>query len=165
MTVFAAVSGIITKIEDYRSNASASSGCYKLISLERKDGSPINFVISPTTYFVDHEMLEPGDIVSGFYDIKAPVPLIYPPQLPALVMAKSSREQNVFVSYFDEQLVSSDGSLKLNIAPTTQIILENNQAFSSNLTNRNLIVVYGATTRSIPAQTTPSQIIVMCPKI
>ena len=29
-------------------------------------------------------------------------------------------------------------------------------------TNRNLIVIYGATTKSIPAQTTPYKIIVMC---
>ena len=66
------------------------------------------------------------------------------------------------VSFFNSQLLSSDGSLRLNIAPSTQILLENGQLFNRNPANRNLIVVYGATTRSIPAQTTPSQIIVMC---
>ena len=52
--------------------------------------------------------------------------------------------------------------LKLNISPNTLILLENGQAFTGKISNRNLIVVYGATTRSIPAQATPYKIIVMC---
>lgn len=69
--------------------------------------------------------------------------------------------QNVKVDYFNEQLVISDGTLKLNITPFTQITLENGQAFTAN---HNLIIVYGPTTRSIPAITTPYRIIIMCPK-
>ncbi|MFT9497260.1 hypothetical protein [Anaerosolibacter sp.] len=110
-------------------------------------------------------MVSVGDIVVGFYDANAPVPLIYPPQYRAIVMSRLVLGQNVKVDYFNEQLVSSDGTLKLNIAPFTQIILENNQAFTANLANRNLIVLYGPTTRSIPAQTTPYKIIVLCPKV
>ena len=53
-------------------------------------------------------------------------------------------------------------TLKLNITPYTNIVLGNGQAFSGNPGNRNLIVLYGATTKSIPAQTTPYKIIVMC---
>jgi hypothetical protein len=59
-------------------------------------------------------------------------------------------------------LVSSDGSLRLNISPDNRILLENGQLYNRNPANHYLIVVYGATTRSILAQTTPSQIIVMC---
>ena len=122
----------------------------------------MNFVVQPDTYFVDHVMVSRGDIVTGFYDINSPVPLIFPPQFRAIVMAKNSLYQNVKVDYFNNQLVSSDNSLKLNIAPWTQITLKNGQAFTGNPSNRNLIVVYGATTRSIPAQTSPYKIIVMC---
>jgi hypothetical protein len=68
----------------------------------------------------------------------------------------------VKVDFFNYQLVSSDGSLRLNISPDTRILLENGQLFNRNPANRYLVVVYSATTRSIPAQTTPSQIIVMC---
>jgi hypothetical protein len=66
------------------------------------------------------------------------------------------------VDYFNSDLVSSDGRIKLNIFPNTPTLLENGQLFTGNPLERNLIVVYGATTRSIPAQTTPYYIIVMC---
>lgn len=79
-------------------------------------------------------------------------------------MSRFVPDVNVKVAYFDNQLVSSDGTLKLNLAPFTQIILENDQLFTNNPANHNLIIVYGPTTRSIPAQTAPYQIIVICPK-
>ncbi|GAA3329632.1 hypothetical protein GCM10020331_078580 [Ectobacillus funiculus] len=75
-------------------------GCYKLISVEDGSGTIVNFVVSPTTYFVDHVMVAVGDRVTGYYDGNAPVPLIYPPQYRALVMVKDSPYQNVKVDYF-----------------------------------------------------------------
>jgi hypothetical protein len=163
MQSFAAFSGTVTRIEDFNQGQNvASAGCYKLMSLESKDRGPANFVISPETYFVDHEVVEVGDKVTGFYDANAPTILIYPPQYPAIVMAKDTEYQNVTVDYFNNQLVSSGGNLKLNIAPTTEVILTNDQPFDRYPGNRNLIVVYGPTTKSIPAQTTPYKIIVLC---
>lgn len=160
---FAAFSGTVTRIEDFNPGQNdASAGCYKLMSVENKYMGPVNFVISPGTYFVDHEVVEVGDEVTGFYDANAPAILIYPPQYPAIVMAKDTEYQNVTVDYFNNQLVSSDGNLKLNISPSTEVILTNDQLFSKYPGNRNLIVVYGPTTRSIPAQTTPYKIIVLC---
>jgi len=160
---FAAFSGTITRIEDFHPGQSdASGGCYKLMSLESKDNGPVNFVISAGTYFVDHEVVEVGDEVTGFYDADAPAILIYPPQYPAIVMTKDTEHQNVIVDYFNNRLISSDGNLKLNIAPSTEVILTNDQLFNKYPGNRNLIVVYGPTTKSIPAQTTPYKIIVLC---
>ncbi|PRR77431.1 hypothetical protein CLLI_23440 [Clostridium liquoris] len=121
-----------------------------------------NNIVSPTTYFVDHTTMALGNMVTGFYDGNVPVPLIYPPQYNAIVMAEDMPYENVKVDYFDNQLVSSDNTLKLNIAPSTEIILENDQTFTQNPSNRYLIVIYGPTTRSIPAQTVPYKIIVMC---
>jgi len=160
---FAAFSGTVTRIEDfYPGQDDASAGCYKLMSLENIDRGPVNFVISPGTYFVDHEVVEVGDEVTGFYDANAPALLIYPPQYPAIVMAKDTVYQNVTVDYFNNQLISNDGNLKLNIAPSTEVILTNDQIFNKYPGNRNLIVAYGPTTKSIPAQTTPYKIIVLC---
>lgn len=160
---FAAFSGVVTRIEDFSPSPSdTSGGCYKLMSLESKDRGPVNFVISPETYFVDHEVLGVGDDVTGFYDANAPAILIYPPQYPAIVMAKDTEYENVIVDYFDNQLIGSDGNLKLNISPSTEVILTNDQPFNRYPGNRNLIVVYGPTTKSIPAQTTPYKIIVLC---
>ncbi|NMM62711.1 hypothetical protein HBE96_08380 [Clostridium sp. P21] len=155
--------GIITMIDDFWINTSGENlGCYKLMSVENKFGTLVNFVVTPSTYFVNNVTVSVGDMVTGFYDANAATPLIFPPQFRAIVMAKDSQYQNVKVDYFNSQLVSSDNKLRLNITPYTRIVLENNQLFARNPANRNLIVIYGASTMSIPAQTTPYKIIVMC---
>ena len=163
MVNFKAYDGTVTRISDFMIGENGEgAGCYKLISIDNGSGAIVNFVISPTTYFVDHAMVAVGDKITGYYDANAPVPLIFPPQYQALVIVKSSPFQNVKVDYFNNQLESRDGQLKLNISPFTQIILTNGQAFSRNPANRNLIVIYGPSTKSIPAQTTPYRIIVLC---
>ncbi len=163
MVNFKSFSGTVTMISDFMiSQNGESEGCYQLISVEDELRALVNFVVSPTTYFVDHAMVKVGDRVTGYYDGDAPVPLIYPPQYRALVMVKDNPYQNVKVAYFNSQLLSNDGLLRLNLSPYTQIVLTNGQAFSKNPTNRNLIVIYGPATKSIPAQTTPYKIIVLC---
>lgn len=163
MINFKSFHGTITKISDYTIGATdKSGGCYKLMSMEDVQGSVVNFVISPSTYFVDQAIVAVGDQVTGYYDGNLPVILIYPPQYQALVIVKESPYQNVKVDYFNDQFISRDGQLKLNISPYTQILLTNGQPFLSTLANRNLIVLYGPTTKSIPAQTTPFKIIVLC---
>lgn len=162
MVNFYSFHGTVTMITDLIGQNGEGEGCNKLISVENELGQLINFVVSPTTYFVDHVMLEAGDRVTGYYDGNAPVPLIYPPQYRALIMVRDSPYQNVKVDFFNSQLESSDGRLRLNIIPYTQIVLTNGQRFSGNPANRNLIVIYGPATKSIPAQTTPYRIIVWC---
>lgn len=162
MSTFKSFVGIITEINDFMTGDAETIGCYKLMTVENDEGSIVNFVVSPSTYFVDYTTMEEGYPVEGIYDADAPVPMIYPPQYQALVMSRVRRGQSIKLDYFNEQLISSDDMLKLNIAPTTQIILENAQTFSGNLGNRYLIAVFGPTTRSIPAQTTPYSIIVIC---
>ncbi|EST11912.1 hypothetical protein P343_09695 [Sporolactobacillus laevolacticus DSM 442] len=163
MIKFQSFSGTITMISDFATGQTGEGeSCNKLIAVENNLRGVVNFVVTPTTYFVDHVMVQVGDRVTGYYDGNAPVPLIYPPQYRALVMVKESPYQNVKVDFFNSDLVSSDGQLKLNISPSTQIVLTNGQAFTGNPANRNLIVIYGPTTRSIPPQTTPFKIIVWC---
>ena len=77
-------------------------------------------------------------------------------------MVKEATYRNVKVDYFHNQLVSSDGQLQLNLSPYTPILLTNGQPFSSIPANRDLIVIYGPSTMSIPAQTTPYRVIVLC---
>lgn len=163
MKIFKFFHGKITMIDDFLIDESEEKlGCYKLMSVVNKYGSMVNFLVTPGTYFVDHVMVAVGDNVTGFYDANAAVPLISPPQFQAIVMAKYNQYQNVKVDYFDNDLVSSDGKLKLIITPSTQVVLENGQAFTNIPKNRNLIVIYGASTKSIPAQTVPYKVIVMC---
>jgi hypothetical protein len=163
MVNFMSFYGTITMISDFMTGQNGEGeGCYKLISVEDGAGGSVNFVVSPTTYFVDHVMVAVGDRITGYYDGNAPVPLIYPPQYRTLVMVKESSTQNVKVDYFNSQLESSDGMLRLNLSPYTQMVLTNGQSFSKYPGNRNLIVIYGPATMSIPAQTTPYRIIVWC---
>jgi hypothetical protein len=161
MTNFYSFQGIVTMISDFNTGQNGE-GCYNLISVENGSGASVNFVSSPATYFVDHAMIAKGDLVTGYYDGNAPVPLIYPPQYQALVMVKESPNQNVKVDYFNSHLVSSDGQLQLNLSPYTQLLLTNGQLFTRNPANRDLIVIYGPATKSIPAQTAPYRIIVLC---
>lgn len=137
-------------------------GCYKLMAIESDDGELVHYVVSPATYVLGHVSLAIGDKVTGYYDGNAPAPLIFPPQYQAIVMAKDHPEQHVKVDYFNADFVSSDGQLALNLSPATQVVLTNGQTFTGNFADRNLIVIYGPATKSIPAWTTPYQIIVLC---
>ncbi|WP_338472882.1 hypothetical protein R4Z10_09235 [Niallia sp. XMNu-256] len=163
MRKYGSSSGRVTLIQDYPTGAEEEGrGCFKLMSLLSNDGLIVNFVISPTTYFLNHVIVSVGDYVTGFYDANVPVILIYPPQYQALVVAKYNPYQNVKVDYFNRELVSSDGQLHLNISRDTPILLQNNQPFTLYPANRNLLVEYSFSTFSIPAQTTPNRIIVLC---
>ncbi|MGE8035845.1 hypothetical protein [Lysinibacillus sp. NPDC093692] len=163
MVNFKSFRGVVTQIDDFPIGQNGEKeGCYKLMTVEDSTQGIVNFVVSPSTYFVNQEIVNPGDRVTGYYDGNAPVPLIYPPQYRALVVVKENNNQNVKVDFFNNQLVSSDGQLQLNVSAYTLILLKNGQPFSKSIANRNLIVIYGPTTRSIPAQTTPYKIIVWC---
>lgn len=153
--------GTVSQINDFVSGQNGA-GCYKVMAVQDEIGNIVNFIVSPTTYFLNDEIVNVGDLITGYYDGDAPAPLIYPPQYQALVVAKDNSYQNVKVDFFNEQLISSDGQLKLNLTAYTPILLTNGQPFSRYPANRNLIVTYGPTTRSIPAQTTPYKIIVWC---
>ena len=163
MTNFYSFQGTVTMIRDFFTGQNGGSeGCLKFFTIENEMGSIVNFVISPTTYFVDNETIVIGDRVTGYYDGDLPAILIYPPQFQALVVVKDNPNQFVKVDFFNSQLISSDGQLKLNLSPYTGIYLTNHQLFSNFPGNRDLIVIYSMTTRSIPAQTTPQRIIVLC---
>ncbi|MFT8927720.1 MAG: hypothetical protein ABF969_00145 [Sporolactobacillus sp.] len=162
MISFFSFSGRVTDISPFPITADDQSSCYQLLSVTNDQAETVRFVSSPSTYYVDGALIEIGDWITGYYDGNAPAPLIYPPQYRALVIAKASPLQNVAVSWFDDQLVSSDGQLKLNLSPVTQMRLVNSQAFTGNPGNHALIALYGAATKSIPAQTTPYRIIILC---
>lgn len=162
MINFRSFYGAVRDISDFWTGSEESTGCYKLMAVQNNAGDMANFVISPNTYFVDHVMVSEGDMITLYYDADAPVPLIYPMQLRAIVVVMNISNFNVKVDYFNSELVSSDGTLKLNLSLQTEVVLINGQGFFKSPENHNLIVIYGPSTRSIPAQTTPYKIIVMC---
>lgn len=157
---FGSFTGTVKEIKDF----SPIEGS-KFVSLESSEGSPANIIISRDTYIVNHENLKVGALLTAYYDANAPMILIYPPQYNAEVVVINNKDQNVKVDKFDKDLVSSDGMLKLNIGEDTEILLPNGETFKGELANRKLVVIYGMSTKSIPAQTTPTQIIVLSEKI
>lgn len=138
-----------------------SDCCTQIMSLRTESGT-VNFVVDSDTVVIDSRQLRPGMQVAAFYDSSLPVPLIFPPQYRAQIVTTVGRNEQVMLNEFNRNLLASDGSLQLNIARHTDIRTANGQRFTCNLGNRTLLVYYSATTRSIPPQTTPRKVVVLC---
>ncbi len=160
---FLSFTGIVMNIEQIETGMHGGvSTCMQLFTVKGPQGEIVNFHVAGDTYFVHHEVITKGDQITAFYDANAPAPLIYPPQYRAIVIAKVNPLYFVKVSYFNQNLLSEDGQLQLILSRETKVFMENSQPFKGNPQNQNLIVLYGPTTRSIPAQTTPYEVIVLC---
>ena len=62
MIHFQSFQGTVTMISDFNINSTGEdNGCYSLISVDNGLGASVNFVVSPTTYFVDQAMVAIGD--------------------------------------------------------------------------------------------------------
>ena len=162
MINFFSFSGVVTDIYDLNTQSGENAGCNMILTVRDDGENVVNFVVSPDTFFLDQAMIHVGDFITGYYNGDAPAVLIYPPQFPALIVVKYQENQNVKVDFFNNRLVSSDGMLRVNIGPDTQILLKNGQTYRGKIANKNWIVVYGSSTKSIPAVTTPEKIIVWC---
>jgi len=141
-------------------------------SVESKEGLPADFILSENTYYADNIQIEEGTEITGYYESGRPMILIYPPQYSIDIVAPAMNDEFMKVDKFDADLLSSDKTLKLNISEETEILWENGTQINwlvkpsisdleAALSNRKLIVFYDFTTKSIPAQTTPSKIIVL----
>lgn len=161
-SVLGSFTGKVISVTDFDAGGESPFGCYKLIELVDAGGQPTNFIISPSTYILDHEKIYVGDTVTGYYNTNVPVPLIYPPRYQAVILIKHNAYQNTYVGYFNSQLISSDNALQIIPTSRTVVELPNGMTFNGTLENNYLIVIYGPSTRSIPAQTTPTRIVVLC---
>lgn len=117
-----------------------------------------------TKDFQDKDKLEKGQVVSAYYGKNTPMTMSIPAQLTpdVIVVKESENPATIHISNFNEDLVSSDNKLKLNLSEDTIIVDENgNKVEKEDIANNDLIVFYTISTRSIPAQTTPEKIVVM----
>lgn len=162
MEKYLSISGTVISIEPFPTSVNDTSTCTLIIGVQSSNRDLNYFILDQTTYFINHITLKKGDYITAFYDSMAPAPLIFPPRYRAVVIAPSLRHSFVKVDYFNENLVSSDKQLKLNISSRTRVLLPNNQVFLGNLGKQDLVVIYGASSKSIPAQTTPIEVIVLC---
>ena len=135
--------------------------CSQMLSL-RTDNGIVNFMITSETTVIDCRPLRIGLRVAAFYDTSLPVPLIFPPQYQAQIITVLTRDEQVMINRFNRNLVAEDNSLQLNIARNTNIETINGQSVNCNPANQTLLVYYTNTTRSIPPQTSPRRIVVLC---
>lgn len=156
---FQTITGRITEMQPLRTDGGE---CSQLVTIEDMEGGEVDFVVTPATYMADFVTLYVGMEAHFVYNADLPVPLIYPPRYTAVAVVSTISATNVMVGFFNNRLVSADNSLQLNVTEDVPVVTSNNQIYSGSLARRYLLVMYGATTRSMPPQTTPDRIVVMC---
>lgn len=132
--------------------------------IEQQD-NVFSIVVGEDTVVVDNTgkpvELKEGMEFTAYVDSDKPMILIYPPQYSSeLVVVQTEEAGIVEVAQFDENF--SNESLKLNISDET--IIENlsgTAVEAKNIVGIDVAVFYKFTTFSIPAQTTPSKILVL----
>ncbi|MFJ7891113.1 stalk domain-containing protein [Lysinibacillus xylanilyticus] len=107
--------------------------------------------------------LKEGDKIVAYTFANKPQKLIYPPQFnPDVVIVETKEAGFVEVDYFFENLTNTYEMLKLNIGENTELLNTKGEKVSAkDLKEKNLVVFYTVSTKSIPAQTTPSKVIVL----
>lgn len=150
------VTGIIRNIAQTPGNC-----CNQMVTVNTPNGIH-NFTLSPDTIVIGNTQLRTGMPVTAFYDGSLPVPLIYPPQFQAQIIAPMRNDETVALKFFQRNFIAADNSLRLNLGRNTEILTLNGQRFSCPPGGNFLLVYYSVTTRSIPPQTTPRRIIVLC---
>ena len=150
------VVGVITNI------STQEGDCCTQFTTRGGGGQPVNMCLSVDTFVVDTMRMMPGMLVAACYDNTLPVPRIYPPQYQADLIDVVRPEEDVNLSWFDETLTASDQSLKLNLYQSTVLSTLNGQPYFCFPANHFLLVYYAAATKSIPPQTAPNRVIVLC---
>ncbi|MEB2280685.1 copper amine oxidase N-terminal domain-containing protein [Lysinibacillus xylanilyticus] len=107
--------------------------------------------------------LKEGDKIVAYTFANKPQKLIYPPQFdPDVVIVETKEAGFVEVDYFLENLTNTYNMLKLSIGENTELLnTKGEKVTAKDLVEKNLVVFYTASTKSIPAQTTPSKVIVL----
>lgn len=145
--------GTITKINRVEQGLS--------LSIKSKE-SEATFIVNKGTYIHNKKDYKVGQSVKGYYANNVPMIMIYPPQytIEALVFVDDFKN-SVEVSKFDETLVNTINTLKINVSKNLKVVNEEGNPYVGSIENKNLLVEYDRTTRSIPAQTTPIKVVVL----
>lgn len=162
MPRFGWVRGTIVDMMPTRQGGRRADGCVLFVTLETEEGETVNIILSPATYVVDFETLSVGMDCTFWYLADAPMILIYPPQYNAVVAARNRNDRMIDVSRYGRELVNQERTLQLKLDGSVQIRTTNNQYFQGSPADHDLVVIYETSTRSIPAQTTPKSIVVLC---
>lgn len=159
---YASVQGTIVDMVPARTGDGRSDSCILYFTVEDDNGNIVNFMVTPQTFVVDYKPLGVGMQCTFWYRTDVPTILIYPPQYTAVVAAPQRRDRMINVSFYDAAQVNEERTLQLHMDRSVALRTTNNQYFQGSPANHNLVVTYTNSTRSIPAQTTPESIVVLC---
>lgn len=144
-------------------------------SLSEEDEYGMVFHIADTVSIWSREsekMVKAKDLKDGmeiqvFFNQNTPTTLSLPPQLtPDVIVIRDTEDYApLFMGEFGKDLVSLNRALALTIGEDTVVINEKGEALSEeNIAGNAALVFYGMSTKSIPAQTTPSKVVVFAEK-
>ena len=109
--------------------------------------------------------LTDGSKITVFTGSYEPTPLILPVQYTAnVIIINGDKEGNVNADTYladEEGYTNAANTLKIAAADDTKIVDKDEKEYKGNLDKNDLIVFYGVSTKSIPAQTTPTKVVVL----
>ena len=163
---FVRATGVITSIENREND--------RMVTVENDEGLITSFHIQDKTLLFNSgtsNEMKPSDLkkdmkVEAYYDKNKPMILIYPAQItPELFIVMTEEEPvSVKVGKFDEDFLSLDKELKLNIGENTRLLnQQGGKIGKAELQGKELLVFYSITTMSLPPQTPPIKIIALDP--
>ncbi|WP_124067690.1 hypothetical protein [Clostridium sp. E02] len=163
MAQYIPVYGIVSSITAFNESP-ANQSCTVLISINTPKLEQINFLVTPQTYVVNQHTFKTGNAIVALYDSTIPVPLIYPPQYTAVVLAEHNIGTLVELDYFNEYLQNTSQTLQLEIPEdgNTLILLSNGQISFEAPENHYLFVIYPSGNDVVPVVTIPIKVIVFC---
>lgn len=146
-------------------------GDFKRLHVVNQESPEVLNINSSVTIFEDEffnkisfEDLEVGESLSVYTWDNSPVLMSYPPQYSPLILIANRWEEDYqeVSGYFDEELIHHDKMLKINDATITRLESLKHPSFVKGLLeNKNLLVFYRISTRSIPALINPIKIIII----
>ena len=109
--------------------------------------------------------LTDGSKITVFTGSYEPTPLILPVQYTAnVIIINGDQEGNVNADTYladEEGYTNAANTLNIATADDTKIVDKNEKEYKGDLDKNDLIVFYGVSTKSIPAQTTPTKVVVL----
>ena len=109
--------------------------------------------------------LTDGSKITVFTGSYEPTPLILPVQYTAnVIIINGDKEGNVNVDTYladEEGYTNAANNLNIAAADDTKIVDKDEKEYKGDLDKNDLIVFYGVSTKSIPAQTTPTKVVVL----
>lgn len=163
---FISQSGKVVSVEDTDEQG------MRVVEIDNEQGG-LRFVVAADTIIVnraDGGYLAGADLTEGMevaviYGANSHMGMSLPPYLGQVTAVVANADAGFFaVGHFDEELTDMKNMLQLNISEETSI--QNMQGTKIKLSaedvkNKDALVFYDATTRSIPAQTTPSFVLIL----